>query len=330
MEEYKLIKYLEGTLEADLCKEVEQWVSSSDENRKVLEDLYVLLFVNDRMSARKAINVEDAFKEFQQKYLPPAEIQIKKVKKTPMWRRVAGVAAIFVVAIASATILSMFLLDHNTQPVTVATKLGERAHVELPDGSKVWLNACSNLEYNKSLLSRKRIARLKGEAYFEVAHNSKMPFIVSTGDTRIRVLGTKFNVRNNHDEGQMTTTLLDGSIRYIDENANVNVVLKPDEELVFDKNNNQYYLKQISYVSDVPRWIDGKLAFENASLAEIAISLERNYNVRIHFADEEVKHQRFNAEFETADNIYQILSILEITDKFTYRVNNRDIILSSK
>ena len=329
MEEFILIKYLKGTLDAESCQKVEKWVSLSEKNRKILDDMYVVMFVNDRMIAKNEIDVDKAFNQFLRKK-KQLTLSSQKTRTIPLWRKVASVAAIFIVVLLSGALTMITLLERNSQPLTVATKLGERAQVTLPDGSTVWLNACSKLEYRKSFLSPKRKTQLSGEAYFEVAPNNQFPFVVMNNGSEIKVLGTKFNVKCNEGDDYITTSLMEGSVQFTDVNIQNSIKLKPNEKLIFDKNTHQFEVEKILSQADVIAWINGKLLFENNTLEEIARSLEKHYNVHIEFGDENAKNIRFNAEFEIADNIYQILSILELTNKFTYQINNRNIVIYSK
>lgn len=327
MEENTLISYLKGTLSKEEQARVEEWISLSDDNYKLLEDLYVIRFIDERIQAKNSIDVNKKFAEFRRKNLLPQATKQKNTIK--LWRRVASIAAIFI-GLLLGGILTLSWLEKNNQPLFVSTKLGERAQVTLPDGSKVWLNAYSSLEYKRSILARNRKALLKGEAYFEVAPNKSLPFVVYNNASEIKVLGTKFNVRCNDDENYISTTLMEGAVLFTNSESNVNVRLKPSQELIFDKTTNSYKLRELNTPEEILGWIDGKLLFENASLEEIAQSLQRHYNVNITFTDEKAKHERFNAEFEMADNIYQILSILELTNKFTYEIHQRNISISSK
>lgn len=253
-----------------------------------------------------------------------------KVRKIRTWSKAPYVAAIALLFIISGMFLGIIMQNNKNQLFTVSTKLGERALVELPDGTQAWLNACSDISYSQTIFPRKRNVILNGEAYFDVAHNKRSPFVVNTDKVNIEVLGTKFNVRNNRDERYVTTTLIEGSIKFNSEHAGINLKLSPGEEMKFDKNDRNYSLLTHSNTKEAIGWIDGRLIFRNNTLQEIAGLLQQNYNVRIHFADEEVKNERFNADFEINDNIYQILSILELTNRFSYEINNRDITISSK
>jgi ferric-dicitrate binding protein FerR (iron transport regulator) len=329
MEKFVLIEYLEGALDEGACKEVEEWIASSEENQEIVENLYVLLFVSDRIKAMHEIDTRQAFKEFTHRK-SISENQHKRLKPALLWQRIAGAVAVFAVFLVSATFITFFLLDKYSEPLVVSTRLGEKAHVTLPDGSNVWLNTCSHLEYKKIFLSPKRRVNLKGEAYFEVNHNRLFPFIVADNNSEIKVLGTKFNVQCNEDENFLSAALIEGSILFSDITKKLSRKLLPGENLLFDKINNTINLTRIISPEDVLGWVEGKLIFHNASLEEIARSLEKHYNVKILFKDENVKTERFNAEFEVTDNIYHILSMLELTNKFIYETDKREIIISSK
>ncbi|MDD2511624.1 MAG: DUF4974 domain-containing protein [Proteiniphilum sp.] len=331
MDESVLIEYIKGTLDATACKKAEEWISLSEENKKIVENLWILWFVGDRIDAYNSIDVEAAFHDFLAKKNASSSAVLGKQNTRRLWGQVAAVAAVIVIVFSLGIFTTTALLERNDRPTEIATNLGERAQVTLPDGSKVWLNACSSIKYHQSLFSRKRKAALKGEAYFEIAHNKRLPFVVSFNEAEIEVLGTKFNARSNEDEPFITATLIDGSIRFVNKSSDLSVKIKPGEELIFDKTHRQYHLTKPSAPQDALNWIHGKMTFKNASLEEIAKSLERHYNMHIYFADEQVKQERFNAEFEITDNIYQILSILELTNKFNYEIKNRrDVIISAR
>lgn len=326
MTETILIDYLKGQLSHKQRDEVEDWYNQSADNRKKLEDLYFLLFVSDRVSALESIDENKAFEEFKKKLQQKAP-----VRKISLLRRVAAIAAIFLGLFLAGSTTTLFLLSKSPQQMTVATQLGERAKITLPDGTDVWLNACSNLQYSKSLLSRKRNVTLSGEGYFEVASKKTSPFIVSNKSSKIEVLGTKFNVKCNNDEDFIAASLLEGSVLFAEEHNNLKVILKPGEEILYNRLNNNYSVHPISSNEDITGWINGKIIFTNATLEEIAKKLERHYNVKIIFADDKVRKERFNADFEATDNIFQIISVLEATKKLKYELhnNNREIIISS-
>lgn len=326
MTETVLLDYLKGLLSNDDRKSVEDWYNQSTENKKKLEDLYFLLFVSDRIDAVKTIDVDKSFLLFKKRLQKSAP-----VRKLSILRRATAIAAIFIGLMFMGSTISLVLLNKDQQQMTVATQLGERAKVTLPDGSNVWLNACSKIMYSKSLLSNKRNVTLDGEGYFEVMPKKNSPFVVSNKSSKIKVLGTNFNVKCNDDEDFISASLFEGSILFSEQQIALEVILKPGEEVFYNRIDNSYSVRSIESAGDIVGWIDGKIIFTNATLEEIAKKLERHYNVRISFSDETIKKERFNADFEATDNIYQIISILEATKKFTYKVqkSNREIIISS-
>ncbi len=328
MEEYILIDYVKGKLDPVEASKVEEWVSLSDEHRATLENLYVLMFVGDRVKAQSEIDVDRAYEEFKQRLATLS--RERKVKRIPTWRRVASVAAIIAVLFFSGTFGTLLLMERNVEPLRITTDLGERVQIKLPDGSNVWLNTYSSLEYKQSYFPRVRRVNLKGEASFDVAHNRSLPFIVDNNGSQIEVVGTQFNVRCNDDENFLSATLMEGAILFSNPASDSDIMLKPGQELLFDKETRQVQVKELTHPEDMVGWKEGRLIFENASLSEIARTLERHYNVDIVFKDDKVKNERFNAEFETTDNIYQILSMLELTQKFRYEINKREIVISSK
>jgi ferric-dicitrate binding protein FerR (iron transport regulator) len=208
--------------------------------------------------------------------------------------------------------------------------MGERSNIMLPDGTTVWLNSCSQIEYTSSLFSKKRQVNLTGEAYFEVTPDKSKPFVVNTRNLNTTVMGTKFNIRANPDDSQITATLLEGSIWVSIAGTPDEKTIKmfPDQQLIYDCNTGMTTLATCFSTENYINWINNMLYFEKASLLEITKSLERHYNVHFIFTSEEIKNESFTCDFQTNENIYQILSILKLTGKFDYKIDGRTIILS--
>lgn len=328
MDSYRLIEYLEGALDQDAVDEVEKWASLSDENMKALESLYLLSFSAERMRAMKEVDTNGAYLEFMRKREEASRANKKRL--VPSWQKIAGVAALCILLLSSAFFGTLYIFENDSKPFVVSTELGEKAEVTLPDGTKVWLNNWSHLEYQKSILSRKREASITGEAFFEVAHNKISPFIVTSNGSQIRVLGTKFNIRSNDDENFLAATLVEGAILFTHPSQGLSQELKPGDQLVFNKQTNMAELRRNIPTEQVTSWMNGKLTFNDATLEEITQTLERYYNVTIHFMDEKAKTERFYAEFDMVDNIYHILSMLELTNRFKYETNKRDIFIYSR
>lgn len=321
-----LIKYLEQKLNDIDTSLVEAWIQASPDNRKIVEQLDEILFINDRVLAFDSYSSDNSYNIF--KDAIQENISKNNRKTYSLFKRIASVAAVAVIFLLAGTFATVSILDNTNDTVTVNTNLGERAQVDLPDGSKVWLNACSSLEYKRSLLSRRRIAKIEGEGYFEVAKNKIIPFVVHNSSAQIKVLGTNFNVKSNNDEPDIVVSLIEGSISF-DDNGDYFAILKPNERLIYNKLSHQYKIETIVSDDEVTAWLKGRIIFKNTPFEEMARTLVKHYNVKIKFLDDNVKQKRFTAEFGVSDNIYQIFSILALTNTFEYNIIDREIIIKS-
>jgi transmembrane sensor len=327
-----LIEYLNGNLNEVNQISVEKWYLASKENQKILDQLYFTIFVSERIGVMENIDVEESLREFKRRLKEKQNKSIKAEKthhRLHFSKYVAAAVLAGVIIIGSYTATN--IINKITAPFTVLTNIGERAQVLLPDGTKVWLNASSKIEYSTSIFSRTRNVKMNGEAYFEVKKDKSAPFIVNSNGMFTKVLGTKFNICANADEHFITETLLEGSTRITAPLMEKNSVeMKPYQQFRLDTNTGKTMLTDCSMAKEYIGWIDGKLHFEKATLFEIALTLERYYNVRIVFANNKIKQERFTCDFETKDNIYQILSILRKTHKFDYTTDKRNVRIFSK
>lgn len=319
MTEERLAAYLRGELEAAEAAEIEAWYDASPANRKMLGEVYYILYLNDRLRASEEVDVERSLRALKSRMHPRRGIVRRWV-----WRSVAAAAAVLLVA--GVAVKTVSLAERLERPVVVYTDLGERSQVELPDGTKVWLNSSSRVEYRTPLFSRERRVTMTGEAYFEVEHDSASPFIVSSGGLDVKVLGTKFNIRNDNARHCVTTVLLEGAVAAsVSGSEDYSVRLRPSQMLVFDTRTKYMQLHNCEAAGNSIDWIEGHFRFEQNTFEEIVAELERYYNVKVRFMDDSLRKERFSGDFHLEDGIYHIMSVLQLTYKFHYKVNSEDI-----
>jgi ferric-dicitrate binding protein FerR (iron transport regulator) len=333
MNEQVLVNFLTGNVDETVQQQVEQWYSASPENQKELEQLYFILFLNERLQMEKTIDVEKSLAELK------ARIASKEIRKPApksgnrrtYWKRIA-VAAVLTGMIVTGAFTLKKIAEEREQPFRVATQMGERSNITLPDGTRVRLNSCSEIAYTSPLFSKKRMVMLTGEACFEVNHDKDKPFVVNSRNLNTTVMGTKFNIRANPDDSRITVTLLEGTIKVAMAGApeRENIKMQPNQQLTYDCRTGNTTIVDCFSTENYINWIDNKLYFEKASLAEIAKSLERHYNVNFIFDSEEIKNELFTCDFQAGENIYHILSILKLTGKFDYKIEGRTVILSGQ
>ena len=210
------------------------------------------------------------------------------------------------------------------------TPNGGQYQIELPDGTKVWLNAASTLKYPSRFIGDQRIVELKGEAYFDVVENKKMPFIVKTKQQALTVLGTQFNVYAYEDENATKTTLLEGSVevaltgennKKLAETGGKNkLTLMPGEQSIFIKGRNQIDVKAVS-LDEAMAW---KFVFESENLPSIMKKLARWYDVEVVF-EGDFSEMTFTGSISRYDNISEILDKITYTEIVSFEIKERRI-----
>lgn len=212
-------------------------------------------------------------------------------------------------------------VDSSLMRVTVA--YGEREQVVLPDGTTVWVNAGTTLQYPQSFAEDKRVVKLSGEAYFDVKRDEARPFIVETRKLSVRVLGTRFNVSAYPDDGQIVTTLNSGKVA-VETESRKTILLNPDQQLSFDKKTHEVSLQQVESAT-YSAWKRGELIFDNLTLSEIVKTLERRYDIEIK-TDRALLNRadRFTAKFVYAESLEQILEVVcQVTRTTCERKGNK-------
>lgn len=200
----------------------------------------------------------------------------------------------------------------------IKTPRGGEYNLLLADGTRVWLNAESELKYPVTFTSEKREITLSGEAYLEVAHNPDKPFIVHTTRGAVEVLGTSFNIKDYSDEKEMATTLIEGKVRLSSKNGQ-QAILSPSMQGIVSADN-KIDLQEVD-VNLYTSWKDGLFAFRNQTLGQIILDLSRWYDFQFWFENNQLKDIRFTGEIERYDNPLPLLEVLEKTHEVEFEYN---------
>jgi ferric-dicitrate binding protein FerR (iron transport regulator) len=203
---------------------------------------------------------------------------------------------------------SELLQNKQAQKLTVVAPFCARTVVDLPDGTKVWLNSGSELTYPAVFSSGERRVQLVGEAYFKVS-KGEVPFFVSNLGPEIKVYGTEFNVNSYTNEEQVTVALAEGKVSLI--RGNKEEYMKPGQVSSFDKKTKNITIEN-SDVNNYSCWREGKYVFRDTSLSSIMRILQRQYNVNINLLDPQLGNYRYNMTIKN-ENLEQILQLLAIS-----------------
>lgn len=209
---------------------------------------------------------------------------------------------------------------------TLSTAKGETYTTVLADGSKVWLNSASSIKYPVEFVGNKRKVEITGEAYFEIKHNDKMPFIVSVNGMEVHDLGTEFNINAYTDETAIKTTLVSGSAKVFrslaDAGVDKGVVLKPGQQLqVHD--NKEMKLVENADVDEAVAWKNGKFLFRSTDIKTLMRQLSRWYDVEVHY--ETIPSAGFNAKISRDIPLATILKALELTGEVKFSIEGKNI-----
>lgn len=213
---------------------------------------------------------------------------------------------------------------HTIAYNTIRTPNGGQYVVVLPDASKVWLNAASELTFPVSFTSTgNRQVKLKGEAYFEITKDAQRPFMVSTEKQDVKVLGTKFSVNAYLDEPGTKTTLVEGSVQVIAKADRHSILLKPNDQVLLKDN---FTVNKVDGNAEIA-WTKGKFTFNEEPLASIMRKLARWYNLEVEFKDPEAAKTSFGGTVSRFDKVSKVLRKLEATGDVRFEItqtNDKD------
>ena len=213
--------------------------------------------------------------------------------------------------------------DVNLQNRLITPKGGEYT-IMLADGTKVWVNAATEIRYPVKFAGKERRVRLEGEAYFEVVKNTEKPFIVEANGMEVKVYGTQFNVNSRRDD-QIQTTLVEGSVS-VKPKGLAEVMLKPNQQAVFNKLAGRVTVRDVDVLSYVA-WQRGNYYFENKSIGEILDELSLWYDIQVFFVNNEVRNERFSGYLPRYEEINGLLSLIEKTSHVQFEIKGRVIIV---
>jgi ferric-dicitrate binding protein FerR (iron transport regulator) len=232
-------------------------------------------------------------------------------------------AAIIVLAFIAGNLLRPSLpSDKEIRYSEITVPFGQMSQIKLSDGTKIWLNSGTTLRYPEQFAEKSRSVSIVGEAYFEVAKMAHKPFNVNTTELNIEVLGTSFNLSAYKDDAATLVTLVEGKVAVHDNTGKTIAQLIPGQMAVKNKQSNTLDISNVE-TSFYAAWIAGKIYFDDEPLDQIAVKLERWFNVEITFADEKLKSHKFTGTILKNKPVDQIMQALELLSpiRFKHQVN---------
>jgi transmembrane sensor len=344
-------KKISGDATVEDVAELDSLMSGRIDTMYPLRELEEMWFAEKYNPDQKSpAEIKEKWEQFKSKSLRPTNVVQLNPKKNKINRLIWLAACTFIIAATAVLIIGNYTTNTNLLTTVVQAPAGSTSQVILPDGSKVWLNANSKLTYKKQFGENFREVNLVGEAFFDVVKDANHPFIVNTASLHLKVLGTAFNVRSFANDKTSEAALVRGSIEVtLVNNPDKKITLKPTEKIIVRNIKNDDYNKSVSTTSFIGNkkeqipliilsnihykenetlpvevmWIERKLVFTSLPFDDLAVRMERYYNVSIGFQDEAEKNLVFSGIF-VDENINDAMKALQATGNFHYKsVNNK-------
>lgn len=249
-----------------------------------------------------------------------AAYSLNKKRKAKLRTAIKAAAAVLLIA-ALPWIGYRFAGNMNSRQlasVCVSTPKGSISEVTLPDGSKVWLNANSKIEYSNDFGTGNRDVKLTGEACFDVKKNKALPFCVNSKSASLKVLGTKFTFRDYPEDNCMTVQLIRGHVDIMSSKTGKHMEMLKNEKMTINKATGSMDKRKVD-TSRSDSWVHGDLFFDEMPMEQIAKVLERTYNVKIEVAPQ-MKDKAFYLSFNSAGmTIGDVLKTMAETNRMKFR-----------
>ena len=303
MNQELLHKYFKGNTTVEEEERILNWVDESEANRNTLQKERLLFDISLFADNKKQKQLKTSL----------------NARILPALRWSARIAAAVIVAVSCGFLIKEYQYNKAAQLQTITVPAGQRAHITLADGTNVWLNSQSTLRYATNFGRADREVELDGEAYFEVAKNKKIPFLVNTENNQVRVVGTHFNVCAYNGSDEFEATLLEGIVDIYAKGVD-----RPLTRLTKDEFFSAYhgkYKKSVLSSFDYLRWKEGLYCFDDTPFSNILNRLEKYYNVKIHVENPEVLNYHCTGKFKEQDGIEHIFKVIQKDHPFTYSIS---------
>lgn len=348
-------RYLNQKFTAEEQKEFFRWLGREDNEEKVKQYLHQQL-----SSFPSNMEVDDVdFEKIYSTIVSNIAVEASTSKNSEGKSRNFVFTLGKVAAVALIIVASVFFIHRILQPKVgnftevafceIKAPFGTTTEITLPDGSHVWLNAGSKLRYNPGFGYQNRNLSLDGEAFFKVAKNKALPFIVKTSDISIKAVGTEFNVKAYQNEGTIEALLVEGKISItrngLKKESFGEITLVPNQKATFVKEKTSFDIADIkSFKEELPSkikvetgkvyilpkidpspaiaWKENRMIIRGEAMESLIIKLERKYDVKIKIESEYLQNFRFSGTLEN-ETLQQVLDVIKLSAPIDYEIEGK-------
>lgn len=306
-------------------KKVQRWLADdehAEEKREALNKLW-----EQAGEQEMPRGMQQSIRRMQQNLGMQPIADNKKRIQLFIWRA----AAIFLLAVSSVSIYLMLEKDRPQKDLLECyIPTAEIRELTLPDGTRVMLNSKSTLLYPEEFAGETRSVYLIGEANFKVKPDKEHPFIVKANDFQVTALGTEFNVNAYPENNELIATLLEGSVKVDFNNLMSNVILKPNEQLAYNKKTKKGSL-HLPEMEDVTAWQRGELIFSNMYLEDIFTNLERKFPYTLVYSPNSLKENTYSFRFQKEVTLEELMKIItQVVGDIQYTIKGNKCYIAKK
>lgn len=309
MNQESLIRYIVGDATEEEKGSMAEWLDADPKNMReflAFRKLYDITLWQEEKNEARIVNLSKSETGFKVRSLVFEALKV---------------AAIFIVVLlGSRYFFTSSPVNELIAMQTIHIPAGQRAELTLVDGTKVWLNAKTTFTFPNRFSAKSRNVVLDGEGFFDVTSNKKQPFIVKTEKYDIKVWGTQFNVTAYSGKGNFETSLLEGSVELLNRGKETGVMILPNERIFLE--NNRLVRAPISNFNHF-LWKDGLISFDNESFPEMARKLELYFDLKIVIKNQSILNYTCTGKFRTKDGVEHILKVLQLSNKFTFKIDDK-------
>jgi transmembrane sensor len=353
-----LLKCLQGKADEQEYKDAYQWINGDKSNYTYYEKIRDAWIAAGIVTGKSEHNCNKAWARVGRR------TGIKWFNTPGINAGLRQIAAVFLIALALGAFSVHYFYSQKEifteREYLVQAPLGAKTYLVLPDNTKVWLNAGSTLKYSTHYDITQRSVHLSGEAYFDVKPGSELPFRVHTHDLVINALGTEFNVKAYPEEQNVETTLVSGLLsleRKVPGGDVEKILLRPNHRAysshgetkigspeVTDADENtkeaseklkmlpirpleKIAVERVANVEVYTSWKDKRLIFDREKMADLAVKLERIYDVRITFKDDELKDYYLSGSL-AQETLEQLLYAIRLTIPLDFSIEKNNVVLT--
>jgi transmembrane sensor len=358
-EEY-IIRFLNGKLNAEEARDLDNWINSSPENAGTFESIRKIWLGTAACISENRFDEAKAWEKISGRINTTISGRkaAQALQRSVSFRKVLQIAAVAILLVSLGAAGSWFLISTGKTPVTdtyceIVAPQGSKSQITLPDGSKAWINAGSKLSYRGDFNVSQRVVTLEGEGYFSVQSNKVKPFIVQTPYLKVKAYGTVFNVKAYPDEKTVETTLVEGIVEIEagekSADGSYKYTLKPKQNIIYHIDSGEAEQKdesvpekeakappkaetpdkEVLVISNIKpelytSWKDENWVIEGMPLGNLSVMLGRRYNSRIDIEDEALRQYKFSGTIQN-ETLEQVLVILSLTTPLEYSIGKGNV-----